>query len=144
MGIPSSLCPQCSVCPCMSCPFNPPPSFTAPPPPPLPPARLASTLCGSVDLAMPIDPTCTHTHPPPTLLIPIPTLPLALQAKVWNAKSMTCVRSLACGYGTCCAFGPGNRHAIVGTKTGALQVFDVATGDMIEEIAEAHEVRGCD
>ncbi len=60
---------------------------------------------------------------------------------MWNAKSMTCVRSLACGYGTCCAFGPGNRHAIVGTKTGALQVFDVSTGDMIEEIAEAHEVR---
>jgi hypothetical protein len=69
-----------------------------------------------------------------------PCLCLCWQAKVWNAASMTCVRSLSCGFALCVAFGPGNRHAIVGTKTGAIQLFDLASGDMIEELAEAHEV----
>jgi U3 small nucleolar RNA-associated protein 12 len=55
---------------------------------------------------------------------------------------MTCVRSLECGFGLCCAFGPGNRHAIVGTKTGSLQIFDVSSGDLIEDISDAHEVNG--
>lgn len=55
---------------------------------------------------------------------------------------MTAVRTLECGFGLCVGFGPGNRHAIVGTKTGALQLFDLANGDMIEEVTHAHEVSG--
>lgn len=68
------------------------------------------------------------------------------------------------GFGLCCAFAPGNRYskevdfvvfasrrprtlmrrgicsyAMVGTKSGVLQVFDLATGDMVQE-EEAHEV----
>jgi U3 small nucleolar RNA-associated protein 12 len=42
-------------------------------------------------------------------------------------------------YGLCCAWGPANRNAIVGCKGGQLQVFDVASGDLIETHEGAHE-----
>lgn len=66
---------------------------------------------------------------------------LSLQAKLWNARSMACVRTIECGVALCCGFGPGNRHAIVGCKSGSIQIFDLASGDCVEEIAGAHEVR---
>jgi U3 small nucleolar RNA-associated protein 12 len=61
------------------------------------------------------------------------------QTKVWNAKTMSCVRSIECGFALCCGFGPGNRHGLIGTKTGSIQVFDLASGDLVEEVADAHE-----
>lgn len=60
------------------------------------------------------------------------------QAKLWNIQFRSCIRSMISGFGLCCAFGPGNRHGIVGTKKGKLQLFDLASGDLVEE-HQAHE-----
>lgn len=43
-------------------------------------------------------------------------------AKVWNSRSRQCVRSSPCGFGLAVAFAPGDRHLLVGTKEGNLQV----------------------
>ena len=61
------------------------------------------------------------------------------RAKVWDRRKRQCIRTLEATYGLCAAFVPGNRHAIIGTRSGALQLFELASGKMIEEIAEAHE-----
>jgi U3 small nucleolar RNA-associated protein 12 len=60
-------------------------------------------------------------------------------AKVWDRDTQKCVRTLKAGYGLCTAFVPGNRHAIVGTRSGELQLFDLGSGEMIEELEDAHE-----
>lgn len=80
------------------------------------------------------------------------------EAKLWNIASGACLRTLSLlpeasegeggGEGTaaakagatglCCAFGPGARHAFVGTKSGHLLSFDLGTGDRLEGHA-AHE-----
>ena len=38
--------------------------------------------------------------------------------KVWNRFSLSCVRSMPCGNALSCIFAPGDRHALVGTKSG--------------------------
>ena len=58
--------------------------------------------------------------------------------KVWSARSRACVRSVACGYATCVAFLPGDRHVVVGTREGALTLFELASIDPVAEIADAH------
>eukprot|EP00039_Didymoeca_costata_P011043 m.151691 g.151691 ORF g.151691 m.151691 type:complete len:894 (+) comp15042_c0_seq2:206-2887(+) len=58
-------------------------------------------------------------------------------AKVWDCEKRKCIRSLEALNSVCGLFVPGNRHAIVGTTTGALFVFDVSSGVLLEEI-EAH------
>ncbi|KAF9365558.1 hypothetical protein BGX34_009467 [Mortierella sp. NVP85] len=58
--------------------------------------------------------------------------------KIWNVKTASCIRTMECGYALCCAFLPGNRHVIVGTKAGHLELFDLGSSSMIESI-EAHE-----
>ncbi|KAI8582054.1 hypothetical protein K450DRAFT_228806 [Umbelopsis ramanniana AG] len=58
--------------------------------------------------------------------------------KVWNVKTASCIRTLECGFALCCAFLPGNRHIIVGTKTGELELFDLASSAIIESI-KAHD-----
>jgi len=60
-------------------------------------------------------------------------------AKVWDRETQKCIRTLASGYGLCAAFVPGNRHVVIGTRHGQLQLFDLGSGDMIEEIEDAHE-----
>lgn len=57
--------------------------------------------------------------------------------KVWNARTGQCIRTLACGFGLCTAFLPGDRHLAVGTKEGTLTVFDLGSGDAVQE-EEAH------
>lgn len=61
------------------------------------------------------------------------------QAKVWNAASRRCVRTMDSGFGLCCAFCPGDRFAVVGNKDGSLQLFDIASGDCLEQHDEAHD-----
>ncbi|KAG0087088.1 hypothetical protein BGZ92_007602 [Podila epicladia] len=60
------------------------------------------------------------------------------QLKIWNVKTTSCIRTMDCGYALCCAFLPGNRHVIVGTKSGHLELFDLGSSSMIESI-EAHD-----
>jgi len=36
--------------------------------------------------------------------------------KLWSPTTGTCLGSIDTGYALCCAYVPGNRHALVGTK----------------------------
>lgn len=58
--------------------------------------------------------------------------------KVWNIKTQTCIRTFECGYALCCAFLPGDKVIVVGTKNGELQLFDVASASLLDSV-EAHE-----
>lgn len=58
--------------------------------------------------------------------------------KIWNIKTQTCIRTFECGYSLCCAFLPGDKVVVVGTKSGELQLFDVASATLLDSV-EAHE-----
>ena len=45
---------------------------------------------------------------------------------------------MSSSYALSSLFAPGDRHALVGTKSGKIQMFDISSGDMTEEIA-AHD-----
>merc|ERR1740131_411871 len=53
--------------------------------------------------------------------------------KVWNRASLNCVRTMPSGNALSCLFAPGDRHALVGTKSGTIQIFDIGSGDMTEK-----------
>ncbi|XP_062586296.1 WD repeat-containing protein 3-like [Saccostrea cucullata] len=57
--------------------------------------------------------------------------------KIWNRASSQCIRTMNCDYALCSVFAPGDRHIIIGTKSGKLQIFDVGSGGLLEE-KEAH------
>ena len=58
--------------------------------------------------------------------------------KLWNIADGSCLRTVKGGYGLCAAFAPGGRHAIIGTKQGAIELIDVNSGNQLE-VPEAHE-----
>lgn len=58
--------------------------------------------------------------------------------KIWNVKTQACIRTFECGYALCCAFLPGDKVVVVGTKEGELQLYDVASAALLESV-NAHE-----
>lgn len=58
--------------------------------------------------------------------------------KIWNVRTKSCIRTFECGYALCCAFLPGDKMVVVGTKSGDLELFDVAAATMIDTV-KAHE-----
>jgi len=58
--------------------------------------------------------------------------------KIWNVRTQACIRTFDCGYALCCAFLPGDKVVVVGTKGGELELFDVASSTLIDSVA-AHE-----
>ena len=58
--------------------------------------------------------------------------------KVWNLRNQQCVRTIESGYGLCALFLPGDRQAVIGTKLGELEIFDIASARCVEKI-KAHE-----
>merc|ERR1712013_100326 len=58
--------------------------------------------------------------------------------KVWNRSTLKCIRTMESEYCLCCLVVPGDRHVIVGTKSGKLQLFDINAGSLLESI-DAHE-----
>ena len=58
--------------------------------------------------------------------------------KVWNPEDGACLRSVDGGYGLCAAFAPGGRHAVVGTKSGALEIVDTQAGVQLSGMRDAH------
>jgi U3 small nucleolar RNA-associated protein 12 len=58
--------------------------------------------------------------------------------KIWNIRTQTCIRTFDCGYTLCCAFLPGDKVVVVGTKEGDLQLYDVASAALLETV-NAHE-----
>lgn len=54
-----------------------------------------------------------------------------------HCRSGACLRTIEAGYGLCALFAPGNRHAVVGTKEGSLDIIDVAASCRLQSV-EAH------
>ncbi|RDB22656.1 putative WD repeat-containing protein C3D6.12 [Hypsizygus marmoreus] len=57
--------------------------------------------------------------------------------KIWNMKTTACIRTIDCGYAICSTFLPGDRHIAVGTKSGEILIYDLASSALIETI-QAH------
>ncbi|XP_077679350.1 WD repeat-containing protein 3 isoform X2 [Eretmochelys imbricata] len=62
----------------------------------------------------------------------------AESVKIWNRSTLQCIRTMACEYALCSLFVPGDRQVIIGTKTGKLQLYDLASGSLLETLA-AHD-----
>ncbi|KAF2750703.1 WD40 repeat-like protein [Sporormia fimetaria CBS 119925] len=58
--------------------------------------------------------------------------------KIWNVRTQSCLRTLECGYALCCAFLPGDKIVLVGTKEGTLELYDIAASSLLDSIP-AHE-----
>ncbi|EPE26792.1 WD40 repeat-like protein [Glarea lozoyensis ATCC 20868] len=58
--------------------------------------------------------------------------------KIWNVRTSSCIRTFECGYALCVAFLPGDKIVVVGTKSGDLELFDVASAAMLDTV-KAHE-----
>ncbi|XP_014020285.2 WD repeat-containing protein 3 [Salmo salar] len=57
--------------------------------------------------------------------------------KVWNRSTLQVIRTMACEYALCSLFVPGDRQIILGTKSGKIQIFDLASGTLMETV-DAH------
>ncbi|XP_036894787.1 WD repeat-containing protein 3 [Sturnira hondurensis] len=58
--------------------------------------------------------------------------------KIWNRSTLQCIRTMACEYALCSFFVPGDRQVVIGTKTGKLQLYDLASGALLEAV-DAHD-----
>ncbi|CAH7666512.1 hypothetical protein PPACK8108_LOCUS866 [Phakopsora pachyrhizi] len=52
--------------------------------------------------------------------------------KVWNVKTQKCIRTMECGYALCAKWLPGDRHILVGTKTGQLMLYELSSSTLLE------------
>ncbi|KAI0750905.1 WD-repeat-containing protein [Daedaleopsis nitida] len=57
--------------------------------------------------------------------------------KVWNMKTTACIRTMDCGYAVCSTFLPGDRQIAVGTKSGEILIFDLASSSLVDTV-QAH------
>ncbi|XP_045442943.1 WD repeat-containing protein 3 isoform X3 [Pipistrellus kuhlii] len=58
--------------------------------------------------------------------------------KIWNRSTLQCIRTMTCEYALCSFFVPGDRQVVIGTKTGRLQLYDLASGTLLETV-DAHD-----
>ncbi|KAF2228642.1 WD40 repeat-like protein [Viridothelium virens] len=58
--------------------------------------------------------------------------------KLWNVLTQSCLRTLDCGQALCCSFLPGDKIVLIGTKTGELELFDIATSTLLDSF-QAHD-----
>lgn len=58
--------------------------------------------------------------------------------KIWNTRTRSCLRTLDCGYALCAAFLPGDKIVVIGTRDGKLEIFDIASSNLLDTI-DAHE-----
>ncbi|XP_051937960.1 WD repeat-containing protein 3 [Hippocampus zosterae] len=58
--------------------------------------------------------------------------------KVWNRSTLQVVRTMACEYALCSLFVPGDRQIILGSKNGKLQIFELASGSLLETLDAHH------
>ncbi|XP_065906408.1 WD repeat-containing protein 3-like [Dysidea avara] len=58
--------------------------------------------------------------------------------KIWSGSTHRCVSTIQSGYCLCSAFVPGDRHLLIGTKSGEIQLFNLATSSLLESV-QAHD-----
>eukprot|EP01129_Flabellula_baltica_P008169 TRINITY_DN3224_c0_g1_i1.p1 TRINITY_DN3224_c0_g1~~TRINITY_DN3224_c0_g1_i1.p1 ORF type:complete len:934 (+),score=229.71 TRINITY_DN3224_c0_g1_i1:18-2819(+) len=61
------------------------------------------------------------------------------EIKIWNMSTTNCIRTMASGYGLCGFFVPGDRHALIGTKEGAIELYDLNGAECIAKNEEIHK-----
>ncbi|XP_014292016.1 WD repeat-containing protein 3 [Halyomorpha halys] len=54
--------------------------------------------------------------------------------KLWNRSSLQCLRTVGCSPAVSVCFVPGDRHALVGLRSGHLLVVDLSAGEVLEEV----------
>ncbi|KAL1944244.1 hypothetical protein VTO73DRAFT_3429 [Trametes versicolor] len=57
--------------------------------------------------------------------------------KIWNMKTTACIRTMDCGYAICSTFLPGDRQIAIGTKSGEILIYDIASSSLVDTI-QAH------
>ncbi|KAH9943346.1 WD-repeat-containing protein [Epithele typhae] len=57
--------------------------------------------------------------------------------KIWNMKTIACIRTMDCGYAICSTFLPGDRQVAVGTKSGEILIYDIASSTLVDTL-QAH------
>lgn len=57
--------------------------------------------------------------------------------KIWNPSTGACLQTIDSGYGLCGLIVPHNKYALVGTKSGKLEIIDIGSGTCIEAV-DAH------
>ncbi|KAI0307347.1 WD-repeat-containing protein [Multifurca ochricompacta] len=57
--------------------------------------------------------------------------------KIWNTRTTSCIRTLECGHSVCSSFLPGDEHVVIGTKSGEMQIFNLSSSALVENI-KAH------
>ncbi|XP_068755786.1 WD repeat-containing protein 3-like [Montipora capricornis] len=58
--------------------------------------------------------------------------------KIWNRMSGQPIRTLTTGYALSSLFVPGDRHIIIGTKAGKLELYNISSGQLLESV-DAHD-----
>ncbi|KAH3675474.1 hypothetical protein WICMUC_002763 [Wickerhamomyces mucosus] len=58
--------------------------------------------------------------------------------KIWNIKTQNCLRSFDCGYALVTKFLAGGTLIVVGTRNGDLELYDLATSQLLDSV-QAHE-----
>lgn len=58
--------------------------------------------------------------------------------KIWNTGTTNCLRTFECGYALATKFLPGGTLIVVGTRSGELELYDLASSTLLESI-QAHE-----
>ena len=58
--------------------------------------------------------------------------------KVWNRMSLNCIRTFACDYALSSLFLSDDNHVLVGTKSGKVQLFNINSASMLENVI-AHD-----
>lgn len=58
--------------------------------------------------------------------------------KLWSRGTQSCLRTVALDHALCTCFVPGDRHLLVGLKSGSIKIVDIVIGEIIQAI-QAHE-----
>jgi U3 small nucleolar RNA-associated protein 12 len=56
-----------------------------------------------------------------------------------NRGDISCIRVLNSSYGLSSLFVPGDKHVIIGTKRGHLELFDINSGQLLMDVSDAHK-----
>lgn len=59
--------------------------------------------------------------------------------KIWNVKTQKCLRTFECGYALVVKFLPGGTLVVLGTRTGSLELYDLATSTLLDSVEAAHD-----
>ena len=58
--------------------------------------------------------------------------------KIWHPQTAACLHTIDSGYGLAALFAPGQKHAVLGTKEGNLELFDIGASSLLAS-TKAHE-----